>query len=135
MTAIIKYNGSLRTTAIHIRSGNSIITDAPVDNHGKGAAFSPTDLLATSLGSCMLSIMGIVAERNGIDLKNTEATVEKIMAADPRRVAQVNVTIIFPPELKADSKQRQLLENAALTCPVAKSLHSDLVQSVKFEYR
>ena len=94
-TSNIIYQGDLRTEATHIRSGQSIITDAPLDNQGKGEAFSPTDLVATALGTCMLTVMGIVAQRYGIDMIGTKANVEKVMGKDPRRIAEVKINIKF----------------------------------------
>jgi uncharacterized OsmC-like protein len=131
--ASITYNGNLRTTAIHLQSGETIITDAPIDNNGKGEAFSPTDLMSTSLGCCMLTIMGIVAERNNIDIKGTRIEVEKITEANPRRVGEILIRFQFPANNYSE-KEKQLLENAALTCPVAKSLSSELKQTVNFGY-
>ncbi|GAA0322238.1 OsmC family protein [Psychrobacter aestuarii] len=129
-TSKVRYEGQLRTAAVHLQSDNRIITDAPTDNHGKGEAFSPTDLLATSLASCMLTIMGIKAEQMGIDIAGTSAEVTKIMAADPRRVSEVHVIVTFPQPL--DDKTQTIFYNTALTCPVAKSLHPDITQNVTF---
>ena len=126
------YNGGLRTEAYHIQSGISILTDAPVDNQGKGEAFSPTDLVATALASCMLTIMGIVAERNDIELRGTTAEVEKIMGSAPRKIDQINVNIFFLE--KFDKKSKHKLESAALTCPVSNSLNSSLKKSINFIY-
>lgn len=134
MTSQIIYNGNLRTQATHLQSGNSIITDAPTDNHGLGEAFSPTDLLTTSLGSCMLTIMGIKAADLGVNLEGTTVEITKVMAANPRRVGEIKVVFNFPEGLTADAKQQQILENAAHTCPVAKSLHPDLVTNVIFNW-
>lgn len=132
-TASIEYNGNLRTTSVHLRSGNTIITDAPPDNNGKGEAFSPTDLLSTSLGCCMLTIMGIVAERHALDLAGTRVDITKTMAANPRRVSAIKVEF-FMPERSFAANDKQLLENAAHTCPVALSLHPDLKQEVVFNW-
>lgn len=129
--AEIIYTGELRTEAKHLRSGKIIITDAPPDNNGKGEAFSPTDLLATSLGNCMLTVMGIVAERHKLDIKGTRVEITKIMDSNPRRVVEIGVDMTFP-QNGFSEKDRQLLENTALTCPVAKSLHPDLKQTVNF---
>jgi len=128
-----KYLGELRTEAIHVKSGVKIITDAPTDNQGKGESFSPTDMLASSLTSCILTIMGIVAERNNINITGTEVKTTKIMANDPRRVIEIKVDIQFPKNNFSD-KEKKLLENAAFTCPVAKSLHPDLAQTINFYY-
>jgi putative redox protein len=132
-TATIKYLGGLRTEAIHLKSGNKIITDAPPDNNGKGEAFSPTDLLATSLGSCMLTIMGIVAQRHEINIEGTMVDITKVMESNPRRVGEIVVEFTMPPNNYTD-KEKDLLENAAHTCPVAKSLSSELKQTVHFNY-
>ena len=127
-TSKVTYQGDLRTTAIHLQSNNQIITDAPVDNHGKGEAFSPTDLLATSLSSCMLTIIGIKARDMDIDIAGTTADVTKVMAADPRRVSEIHVAITFNRQL--DDKMQKIFYNTALTCPVAKSIHPEIIQKV-----
>ena len=132
-TSKIIYQGNLRTEATHLKSGNTVITDAPLDNNGKGEGFSPTDLLATSLGSCMLTIMGIVAERNHIKMDGTEVEITKIMATNPRRVSEIIVEFKMPANSYSD-KEKQLLENAAKTCPVAESLKTDLIQTLIFNY-
>jgi len=129
----IEYLGGLRTSATHLRSGQTIITDAPPDNNGKGEAFSPTDLMSTSLGSCMLTVMGIVAERHQLNITGTKVDITKNMEANPRRVSEIVVEMTFPKNVFTD-KEKQLLENAALTCPVAKSLHPDLKQTVIFNW-
>jgi uncharacterized OsmC-like protein len=131
--AEITYAGGLRTEAKHLRSGKIILTDAPPDNNGKGEAFSPTDLLSASLGSCMLTVMGIVAERHQLDITGTKAEISKIMDANPRRVVEIVVEMTFPKNGFSE-KDKQLLENTALTCPVAKSLHPDLTQRVIFNW-
>lgn len=133
-TSKITYLGNLRTEAVHLKSGKIVITDAPPDNNGKGEAFSPTDLLSTSLGCCMLTIMGIVAERHAIDIKGTTIDITKIMEANPRRVGEIVVEFLMPPNNYSE-KDKQLLENAALTCPVAQSLKAELKQTVKFTYQ
>ena len=127
-TSKVTYQGDLRTTAIHLQSSNEIITDAPVDNQGKGEAFSPTDLLATSLASCMLTIIGIKARDMEIDIAGTTAEVTKVMAVDPRRVSEVHIAITFNQAL--DDKTQRIFYNTALTCPVAKSIHPDIIQRV-----
>jgi len=132
-TSKIIYTGSLRTEATHMQSGNSIFTDAPIDNNGKGEAFSPTDLLATSLGCCMLTIMGIVAERHAINIDGTSVEITKNMESNPRRVSEIVVDFIMP-EIQYSDKEKELLENAARTCPVSKSLSSELIQTVVFKY-
>jgi putative redox protein len=132
-TSKIIYKGNLRTEATHLRSGQTLITDAPPDNNGKGEAFSPTDLLATSLGNCMLTIMGIVAQRHNLAMEGTSVEITKIMGSDPRRVVEIIVEFTMP-SINLGAQDRQLLENAARTCPVAKSLHPDLKQTVLFNY-
>lgn len=134
MTSRVCYNGGLRTTATHLLSGTVIETDAPLDNNGQGQRFSPTDLLATALGSCMLTIMGILADRNNWNLEGTDCEVEKIMLADPRRVGTVNMSVSFPPTSPTNQKDRKMLEQAALNCPVFKSIHPDLITNVSFNW-
>ncbi len=131
--ATITYRGNLRTEAVHLQSGNTIITDAPIDNNGKGEAFSPTDLLSTSLGCCMLTIMGIIAQRHTIDIEGTTVEVKKIIEANPRRVGEIIVEFNFPKNSYTD-KEKDLLEHAARTCPVARSLSQELKQTVIFNY-
>lgn len=128
------YLGQLRTEATHVASGNSLITDAPVDNHGRGEAFSPTDLTSASLGSCMMTIMGIVAERDGIDLSGTTFQVTKHMNASPRRIGKIEVNFAVKTPQPLTEAQQQKLKNAALTCPVALSLHPDIEQVVAFSF-
>lgn len=132
MTSEIIYKGSLRTEAKHLQSETLIETDAPVDNQGKGERFSPTDLLATSLGSCMLTIMGIKARDMQIDLAGTEVSIKKLMKSEPRRVGGIDVSFKFPASLALSEKEKKILENAALTCPVAKSIHPDIEMNVAF---
>lgn len=134
MTSQIIYKGALRTEATHQQSGTIIETDAPVDNQGKGEKFSPTDLLATSLGNCMMTIMGIKARDMNIDLADTKIDITKIMKADPRRVGGIKVQFYFPDKLQLEQKQEKILENAALTCPVAKSIHPDIELEVQFNW-
>jgi len=129
----IKYLGNLRTESVHKGSGESIITDAPVDNNGRGAYFSPTDMVANSLGTCMLTLMGIHAEKNGITLGNIEVQTEKVMAANPRRISQIGIDMVIEDRNFTDS-EKKIIETAALTCPVAKSLHPDIIQEVTFKY-
>ncbi|MCF8247700.1 MAG: OsmC family protein [Saprospiraceae bacterium] len=131
MTSTVTYNGDLRTTCTHLASGNQIVTDAPVDNQGRGEAFSPTDLVATALGTCMMTIMGIKARDLGLNIEGARADVNKIMAADPRRIAKVEVTFTMPPNHFTE-KDKSLLEAAALACPVCKSLSLDCEQAIKF---
>ncbi len=132
-TARIKYLGDLRTEAMHLQSGNKIITDAPVDNQGKGEAFSPTDMVATALGACMLTIIGINAQTQTYDITGTEVAITKIMQSDPRRINEIKVDFFFPKNNYTD-KEKKLIEAAAYSCPVAKSLHSGLKQSITFNY-
>ena len=129
-----EYLGSLRTEAVHLQSGNKIITDAPLDNHGKGEAFSPTDLLAAALGSCMLTIMGISAPAYGYSLEGTTVDIEKIMGTNPRRVVEVKITFNFPKGNNYTDQQKRIIETAARTCPVANSLHPDLKKTIVFNY-
>jgi len=127
------YQGQLRVQATHNSSGLQIITDAPIDNHGRGEAFSPTDLLCAALGSCMMTIMGIFAEREDIDLVGTKMDITKTMSAAPRKIAQIDVTMHINNKTLTDD-QKLKLERAAHTCPVALSLHPDVVQNIIFVY-
>jgi putative redox protein len=133
MTAHVTYLGGLRTEAVHGLSGNKIITDAPPDNQGKGEAFSPTDLCATSLAACMLTIMGISARNHDLDMDGAEASVQKIMAPDPRRIARIEIHIKMPDKGYTD-KQKKILETAALNCPVHFSLAEGLEQAIVFAW-
>lgn len=135
MTRIkIHYEGQLHCRLTHSPSGSEIQTDAPVDNQGKGEAFSPTDLVGAALGSCMATIMAMAAEKSGIDCKGTHITVEKTMSSDlPRRISEINVDIHVP--LSADHPKRALLEKAALNCPVHHSLHPEIKQNIVFHWR
>jgi putative redox protein len=133
MTSKIVYEGNLRTRMTHLYSGTEVLTDAPLDNHGLAQAFSPTDLAATALGSCMMSIMGIKARDMNLELKGTELEVTKVMASNPRRISEVHVTIKFPPNNFSD-KDKTILENSARTCPVAQSLHPDIKQDIVFNW-
>lgn len=127
MTSHVIYDGDQRTVCTHIRSGSFLETDAPVDNHGKGERFSPTDLLATSLASCMLTIMGMKGENMGLDMKGIKVEVLKTMASDPRRVFRIDLAFHFPEQLLlAENKTKTILKNAGYTCPVAKSIHPDI---------
>jgi putative redox protein len=132
MTSKIIYQNGLRTQATHIQSGKSIITDAPTDNKGKGEAFSPSDLVATALASCMLTIMGIKADEMNISIEGTTAVTEKIMGSEPRRISQINIHISVP--ISIDDKSKKILEKTALTCPVAKSLSADLISNISFSW-
>lgn len=127
MTSTVKYTGELRTICKHLASGSEFETDAPVDNHGKGERFSPTDLMATSLATCMLTVMGIKARTMGIDLDEMKVDVEKIMKADPRRVGGINLSFHIPESLQAvDEKTKQILKHTGNTCPVQHSIHPDI---------
>src|SRR3954465_92004 len=130
-TSTVIYKGSLRTEAKHLDSGEVIKTDAPKDNQGLGQAFSPTDLVATALASCMISIMGIVARRDTLTaIDGASAEVTKVMYADPRRIREVHIKISMPKKAYSD-KEKMIYENAAHTCPVAESLHPDLKQVIE----
>jgi uncharacterized OsmC-like protein len=128
------YLGNLRTEAVHLQSGSVLTTDAPTDNQGKGEFFSPSDLLATALGSCMLTIMGIAARTHNFNIDGTTVKTTKIMGTNPRRVAEVVIELTFPHNNYSD-KERKLLELSAKQCPVAQSLHPDLKQSVTLLYK
>tara|TARA_B110000858_G_C17735913_1_gene442504 strand:+ start:217 stop:621 length:405 start_codon:yes stop_codon:yes gene_type:complete len=132
MISKVIYKGGLRTEATHLKSGNIIITDAPTDNQGKGEAFSPTDLIATSLASCMLTIMGIKANEMNLKIEGTSAEIEKIMTSQPRRIGQINIMIKLP--IKVDKKTREIIERVAMTCPVDMSLSIDVKREIKFQW-
>ena len=132
MTSRVIYTGNLRTTCEHLRSGDSFITDAPVDNNGLGQAFSPTDTVATGLASCMITMMGIKARDMDIDLIDTTAEVTKHMAADPRRICKIEVKLSLPSNIS--SKHRKILEHTAKTCPVLYSLHPDIEKVISFHW-
>jgi uncharacterized OsmC-like protein len=134
MTSTVTYDGNLRTVARHLRSGTTIETDAPVDNNGKGDRFSPSDLVATALGSCMLTIMGMRASEMNVDLKGTNIEVEKIMKQDPRRIGGLNLTFHFPQALELNERQQKILQKAAETCPVAFSINADIELNVNFNW-
>jgi len=134
MTSTVIYEGDLRTVATHLQSGSVIETDAPLDNQGKAARFSPSDLVATALGSCMMTIMGIKARDMKVDLKGMKIEIEKIMKSDPRRIGGINLTFHFPEELKIDEKQKTILERAAHTCPVIYSINPDIEVKVEFSW-
>lgn len=131
MTSVVVYEGDLRTTCTHLQSHSAIETDAPTDNQGKGERFSPTDLMATSLATCMLTVMGIKARTMGIELNGMKTEVEKIMKADPRRVGAINIRFHIPEPLQTlNEKEKAILKNTAHTCPVAQSIHPDIAVSV-----
>lgn len=133
MTSKVTYLGNLRTESVHIKSNNSFITDAPVDNNGKGEAFSPTDTVATGLGSCMLTVMGIKARDMGVDMTGSTAEITKTMASDPRRISKIEVVLNLP--FEADDKTKTILERTANTCPVHHSLHPDIEKDVTFNWK
>ena len=128
----IKYNGNLRTSAKHLDSGTVINTDAPKDNHGLGECFSPTDLVCTSLASCMLTIMAIAMKKHDVNIKGTKALVDKKMRINPRMISQIDIKITFPSNY--DDKIKKLLERAALNCPVHKSLSDKIQKNIEFIY-
>ncbi|MDQ3143214.1 MAG: OsmC family protein [Bacteroidota bacterium] len=132
-TAKVTYLGGLRSEAVHLKSGQKITIDAPIDNHGKGEAFSPTDLASTSLACCMITIMGIAAQTHQINMEGTQADVLKIMAENPRRIARIEIDIYMPHRVY-NSKQKTILENAAKACPVSKSLSEELEEIVRIHW-
>lgn len=133
MTSSVLYNTDLRTTCTHLKSGSHFETDAPTDNNGKGARFSPTDLMATSLATCMVTVMGIKARSMGFDLDGLTVEVEKIMKADPRRVGGINLTYTIPEALqRLGEKEIAILKNTGINCPVQKSLHPDIEVAINW---
>jgi uncharacterized OsmC-like protein len=132
MTSKVTYTGGLRTKSVHLQSGTEIITDAPTDNNGKGEAFSPTDMVANSLATCMLTIMGIKANQMDVNFDGSTASVTKIMKAEPRMISKIIVE--FNMNMSADDKTKTILERAALTCPVYLSLHPDIQKEVTFNW-
>lgn len=134
-TSSVIYKGGLRTEAEHLKSSQKIVTDAPTDNNGKGEAFSPTDLAATALGSCAITVMSIAAEKEGISFKDSQILITKIMSTDsPRRIIEIvaHFKLRVSPTLNEDQKAR--FERVAHTCPVAQSLHPDIKQNMSFEW-
>jgi uncharacterized OsmC-like protein len=134
MTSIVIYEGELRTVAQHQASGTQIQTDAPIDNQGKGECFSPSDLVATALGSCMLTIMGQKARDLNLDLKGTRIEIVKTMKPDPRRISGISLTFHLPPGLRLSEKNRIILQRAADTCPVFYSIHPDIDVQVNYNW-
>jgi putative redox protein len=132
-TITAAYSGSLRTEAVHVKSGNTIITDAPPDNNGKGEAFSPTDLVSAALGSCMMTVMGILAEREGIKLEGLTSEVTKIMDSNPRKIKEIQISFTHP-SLSASDLQKEKLKRAALSCPVALTLSDTVKQTIQFNF-
>nr|WP_321233515.1 OsmC family protein [uncultured Psychroserpens sp.] len=133
MTSKVTYLGNLRTESVHLKSNNSFITDAPLDNNGRGEAFSPTDTVATGLASCMITVMGIKARDLGVDMTGTLAHVTKTMASNPRRISKIEVVLDFP--FETDKKTRTILERTANTCPVHYSLHPDIEKDITFNWK
>lgn len=134
MTSQIIYKGDLRTVASHLQSGTNIETDAPTDNQGKGERFSPTDLVATALGACMVTTMAIKARTMNINLDGTRVDTTKIMFSDPRRIGKIIAHVFFPADLNLDEKTKEILERTARTCPVERSLHPDLELDMAFNW-
>lgn len=132
MTSKITYLGELRTSAIHIQSGTEILSDAPVDNHGKGEAFSPTDMLATSLGSCMMTIMAIKARDLQVDLTGSTVGITKVMQTEPRRIGLIGIQMKM--KGTASAKEKTILERVAMNCPVYLSLHPDVKKEISFDW-
>ncbi|PJE40735.1 MAG: osmotically inducible protein OsmC [Flavobacterium sp.] len=132
-TLKVTYLGELRTSSLHLQSGSEIISDAPIDNNGKGEAFSPTDTVANGLASCMFTVMGIKAREMGVDFSGSTADVTKVMAAEPRRISEIHVT--FNMSIEADEKTKTILERTALTCPVHYSLHPDIKREIVFNWK
>ena len=129
---LVNYLGNLRTQTKHLDSGNLLLTDAPKDNHGLGETFSPTDLLAVSLATCMMTLMGICARGLGVDLTDATMSVEKTMVQNPRRIGKISIH--FSSKSAPDDKQKSMLEKAALECPVHKSLHPDMIIDTTFTW-
>ena len=132
MTSKVIYTGGLHTVATHLRSGSSIETDAPTDNHGKGERFSPTDLVATALAACIVTTIGILAPK--IDITGAECQIEKIMASNPRKIGEIVVTISFPKSGPYTEEEKKQLEHIAITCPVHQSLHPDCKRTIIFNW-
>lgn len=132
MTSTIVYKGNLRTEMTHIQSDSLVETDAPVDNNGKGERFSPTDLVATALGSCMLTIMGIACETHSINIEGSKAEITKIMQSNPRKISEIQLKIYLKGQNEYSEKEQKIIEKAALTCPVYLSLHPEMKKTVLF---
>ncbi|MDQ3392932.1 MAG: OsmC family protein [Bacteroidota bacterium] len=128
-----EYRGELRTNSIHTLSGNEIITDAPIDNNGKGEAFSPTDLVCTALCTCMLTIMGIVARKEDLELSGLRASITKIMADSPRKISEIHIDFVWE-KPTGTPQQKQKLKSAALSCPVALSINPSIYQKITFSF-
>ena len=134
MTSKVVYTGELRTVDTHVRSGSVIETDAPVDNHGKGERFSPTDLMATSLAACMLTTIGIAGKTHNINIDGALCEVEKIMVPDPRRIGEIKIAMSFPGGQSYTDKEQAIIENTARTCPVYISLHPDCKKTLTINW-
>lgn len=132
-TSKVTYLGELRTSSIHINSGSEIISDAPLDNNGKGEAFSPTDTVANALASCMFTVMGIKAREMNVDFSGSTADVTKIMGTEPRRI--IAIQVVFTMSISVDDKTRTILERTAMTCPVFYSLHPDIKKEIIFNWK
>jgi uncharacterized OsmC-like protein len=132
MTSKVTYLGDLRTSSIHLQSGSEIISDAPLDNNGKGEAFSPTDTVANALASCMMTVMGIKASDLNLDFKGSTAAVTKIMQAEPRRINTIE--IVFEMNIATDEKTKMILERTAMTCPVFLSLNPEIEKRISFNW-
>lgn len=133
MTSKVTYLGNLRTSSIHLQSGSEIISDAPIDNNGKGEAFSPTDTVANALASCMMTVMGIKARDLNFDFVGSTAAVTKMMQADPRRISAIE--IVFDMHISTDEKTQTILERTAMTCPVFLSLHPEIEKKISFNWK
>ena len=133
MTSRITYLGDLRTTSVHLQSGTEILSDAPTDNHGKGEAYSPTDLVANALGSCMISIMAIKSKDLNVDLVGSTIEITKVMQAEPRKIAKIIVVLNMP--ITVDEKTRVILERVAMNCPVLLSLNADIEKNITFNWK
>lgn len=133
-TVQTKYLGGLRTESIHTQSGSKLITDAPLDNHGKGEAFSPTDLMATAYGACVLTIMGIAAQTHGFSIDGAEVQTTKVMGTNPRRIVEL-ISEFTLPHNNYSAKEKKIIELAAKECPAHNSLHPDLKKTITFKYR
>lgn len=133
MTSKITYLGDLRTSSVHLQSGTEILSDAPTDNNGKGEAFSPTDLVANALGSCMMTIMAIKSKDLDVDLCGSTIEITKVMNAEPRRIGKIIVDIKMA--VSASEKEQTILERAAMTCPVFLSLHPEIQKEISFSWK
>lgn len=133
MTATVTYDANLRTTCLHLQSGSSFETDAPSDNKGQGARFSPTDLIATGLGACLITTMGIKAETMDLKLDGAKVEVTKVMMSEPRRIGKIIIAVTMP-ALNLDDKTKEILERVGRTCPVERSLHPDMELDISFQW-